>query len=123
MFLSDNRFEGIPNGLHSLSSMEMLCLSNQNKADFQLHAPLLPLISLPRLQHLRLYRGVRFPRWSIRSYWHIGEALRAIRTSGAKTLQLGFTSVHGDKEDEVVDAIEDEDEEDFELEHEHEDSD
>ena len=86
--LRGNSFACVPNGLYRLSRLEELDLSNQDVADFQLDASLLPLVSLPQLQVLQLDRSpagcADFPCWNINSYWHIGEALRAIEVQATR---------------------------------------
>ena len=48
-------------------------------------------------------QGPRLPCWNIDSYWHIGEALRAIESSGKK---MKLYCEHAEAEDEESDASE-----------------
>ena len=98
-----NIFECIPSELCTLSCLETLCVSDQREVNFQLDSSLLPLISLPKLQCIWLDRGQDFPCWNIDSYWHIGEALRAIESSGKK---MKLYCEHAEAEDEESDASE-----------------
>ena len=98
-----NNFECIPSELYTLSCLETLSVADQREVNFQLDTSLLPLISLPKLQSIWLDRGQDFPCWNIDSYWHIGEALRAIEFSGKK---MKLYCEHAEAEDEESDASE-----------------